>query len=118
MIDLLHAMLFALALTILIEVAVAVALGCRSSSDVSCVIVANLVTHPPFASLYLIGGMWLKDRWLIAWWLLLLECAVIAVEWRMLRTRLSRAAPPAWLLALLMNLISVTIGWFVPGGVR
>lgn len=107
---LLLTILTALLLTIGVELVVALVMGCRTRHDLTAVVLVNLVTHPPFSVLFLVGRGFCPSRATGLGFLLVLEVLVTLAEWQLLRRVLTPQAPSAGRLAVFMNLISGSLG--------
>lgn len=96
-------MVWALTLTLILEVAFALAWGLRKEK-LLLVVLMNILTNPAANALYSFMTVYL--HWPMLWVTLGLECAVIAVEGLCCRGLLKRP----WLFALSINAFSYIIG--------
>ena len=101
--------LAALLLTILIEVLVALIFGYKRKKEILSVILVNLITQPVLNYFLLIGSYFSLVAVTIQF-ILLLEIIVILVEWQLLVYTLQREPKSLFVLSLVMNLASLTIG--------
>lgn len=96
-----------LTLTVVLEEGFALAWGLRGRRELALVALVNLLTNPPAVLLYhTAAGLWGCPRWLAA---LVLESAVVAVEWLCLRGCSEQLRRPL-LFALLANTFSYGAG--------
>ncbi len=101
-------------LTLVIEPAVAWALGYRRGRELACVVAVNVFSHP--AANFLV---WTVVRWSERPFgfgeMLLLEIGVVVVEWRLMCDTLpERSRRGLFCLSLVMNSVSYVAGYFVP----
>ena len=101
--SLLHAILAALAMTLVLELVFALAWGVRKEG-LLVVALMNLMTNPAANVLYYFGVQLLG--WPPLWLTLALEAAVVATEGICCRGIIRRP----WLFALLVNLFSYGVG--------
>ena len=101
--------LAALLLTILIEVLVALIFGYKRKKEILSVILVNLITQPLLNYFLLIDSYFSLDAVNIQF-ILLLEIMVILVEWQLLVWTLQRKLKSLFVLSIVMNLASLTIG--------
>jgi hypothetical protein len=101
--------LVALLLTILIEVFVALIFGYKCKKEILSVILLNLITQPVLNYFLLINSYFSLVSVSIQF-ILLLEIIVILVEWQLLVWTLQRKPKSLFVLSLVMNLASLTIG--------
>jgi hypothetical protein len=101
--------LFALGLTILVEVSIALALGYREKTEVISVILINLMTQPVLNYfLFVVSNFSLFYVTVQA--ILSLEALVILIEWRLLAYVSQENSRRLLLLSLAMNVASYLIG--------
>ena len=101
--------LVALLLTILIEVFVALVFGYKRKKEILSVILLNLITQPVLNYFLLINSYFSLVSVSIQF-ILLLEIIVILVEWQLLVWTLQRKLKSLFVLSIVMNLASLTIG--------
>jgi hypothetical protein len=101
--------LVALLLTILIEVFVALIFGYKCKKEILSVILLNLITQPVLNYFLLINSYFSLVSVTIQF-ILLLEIIVILVEWQLLVWTLQRKLKSLFVLSIVMNLASLTIG--------
>jgi hypothetical protein len=107
-----YAIAFLLAL--IIEPAVAWALGYRRGRELACVAAVNVFSHP--AANFLVSTIvrW-RERPFGFEEMLLLEIGVVLVEWRLMCYALpERSRRGLFCLSLVMNSVSYVAGYFVP----
>lgn len=96
-----------LTLTVLIEGAVALLWGLRGRRELALTALVNCLTNPAAALLrHTALGLW---HWSGPWTLLVLEAAVVAVEWRCYRAFSVQLRRP-FLFALAVNAASCGVG--------
>jgi O-antigen/teichoic acid export membrane protein len=105
----------ALGLTLLVELAVALALGWRTGNDLAGVAAVSIMTNPFFVlSVYV---LLLVSRSLSPWSLVLfmavLEIVIVVVEWRLLRWALKKDSRKTIFLSAAMNGASFAAGLVV-----
>ena len=101
--SLLHAILAALAMTLVLELVFALAWGVRKEG-LLVVVLMNAMTNPAANVLYFLGVR--LQGWPVAWVALVLEAAVVTAEGLCCRGVIRRP----WLFALLVNLFSYGVG--------
>jgi hypothetical protein len=104
--------LFALILTIVIEVSIAAAFGYRSQKEILSIVLVNLITQPALNYFLLLNSF----LGLIAesiQFILFLEILVIFVEWGLLVYTLKTDLRKTFVLSLVMNLASFVVGLLV-----
>jgi hypothetical protein len=109
-----YAIAFLMALVI--EPAVAWALGYRRWRELVCVVAVNVFSHPAVNFFVYAIVQW-RERPLGLGAILLLELGVVLVEWRLMCYALPERAPRGlFVLSLVMNAASYVAGCFVPWG--
>jgi hypothetical protein len=101
-------------LTLVTEVAVALALGYRKRREIASVVWVNVFSHPLL--IYLIWILdWLRSAPVNFSETLLLEAAVVVVEWKLLYYALVKQGKARlFLLSLTMNSVSFVAGLLFP----
>lgn len=108
----LRALVQSLALTLLIELAAAGALGVRKGKDFLLVALVNVLTNPLLG--LLLDGIWLGLGIWPRWYVILpLEILVVAAEGLLYRGRLEYAKMNPFVLSAALNGISVLGGLLV-----
>ncbi|HET6494828.1 MAG TPA: hypothetical protein VFH61_05630 [Thermoleophilia bacterium] len=101
-------MLLALALTLAVELPVAVLFGLRSRPQILAVVYVNLLTNP---ALNLIAdAVWSATPSAYMPTFVVLEVVVVMVEWRVLHWAIGGCSRRLLLLAAAMNAASVAVG--------
>jgi hypothetical protein len=101
-------MVLALALTLAVELPVAVLFGLRSRPQVLAVVYVNLLTNP--ALNLIINAVWFTAPSAYVPTLVVLEMVVIVVEWRVLLWAIGGRSRHLLALAAAMNAASVAVG--------
>ena len=101
-------MLLALALTLAVELSVAVLFGLRSRPQILAVVYVNLLTNP--ALNLIIDAVWFAAPTAYVPTLVVLEAVVIVVEWRVLLWAIGGCSRRLLPLAAAMNAASVAVG--------
>jgi len=105
-------LLIALALTIIIECFIAFAMGYRRKSEILAVILVNTLTNPLLNYIVLAAGILEfldSGRFIVV----ILEIAVVFVEWRVLLYVLGRGGKRLLLLSVVMNTASYVTGLLI-----
>jgi hypothetical protein len=110
-VNLFWSLLATLALTLVVELAVAAALGLRTRRALLAVACVNLITNPPLNLLLTLVSWW--RPWAYAPALIALEIVVVIVEWRLLLWALGGDARRMLLVAAAMNAASLALGFLL-----
>jgi hypothetical protein len=106
--------LIAFALTIVLEVITAVLLGFRTRLQIAAVIAVNVFSHPLLHVVFWVIGS-IRSAPVGAVGVLLLEGAVVVVEWQLLCFALRRYSRfQLFILSLAMNGVSYLAGLLLP----
>jgi len=108
----------ALGLTLLVELAVAFAMGWRARNDLAGVAAVSIITNPFFVLSVYILLLFFRDlspepRLLF---MVVLEIVIVLVEWRLLRWALKKGSGKTLLLSAVMNAASFAAGLVVFSG--
>lgn len=109
MADSLALLVFALACTVAIEVAIAAAFGLRRRG-LAAVALVSVVTNPTLNLLLLFASMSSIDGIGFAIMIVVLEVGVIVTEWELLRWALNDPSRKLLILAIVMNVASALAG--------
>ena len=109
----------ALGLTLLVELAVALALGWRTGNDLAGVAAVSVMTNPFFALSVYVLLLVFRDLSLgpLVLFMVVLEVVIVLVEWRLLRWALKKDSRKTALLSAAMNAASFAAGLVVFVGV-
>ena len=112
-IDIFHVMLWSVALTIAIELIVALLLGVREKSDIGYLIIINYITNPIFNfAMYVISHYIFKNTMMIIL-VLIGEVIVVLCEYKFLKNKLKFDRINPLLLSVILNIASVVLGHII-----
>lgn len=102
--------LLALILTLAVELVVLILFGYRKKLEILVVILVNLITNP-LLNFILLSNNYFGFLTVNSLTILLLEAAVVLVEWRFLVFALRKDPKKLLVLSLVMNICSYSVGF-------
>lgn len=112
MTNLIYRLALALILTIIIELAVALAAGIRGRKNMECIALVNVITNPLFNYL-LICYFFITRTAIRNEFILIAEMLIVIAEYHLLKNALRQTRSKVFILSLLMNCSSYIAGLII-----
>lgn len=112
MTNLIYRLALALILTIIIELAVALAAGIRGRKNMECIALVNVITNPLFNYL-LICYFFITRTAIRNEFILIAEMLIVIAEYHLLKNALRQTRSKVFILSLLMNCSSYMAGLII-----
>ena len=99
--------------TVIVEEAVSLILGCRSIRDILTVLWINTVTNPAAVGIRLLSSRYFPEQWMRMMTVIAVEAAVVLSEWGLMR-KFMKTRKNFFLLSIILNAASYGAGLLLP----